>query len=272
MYSGFITPTKTIKRAGIHQRFDMAAYQMIKSYLPSTFPPLSDIIHFEGYNGPDGLKVKSRKDSGPSHMYDPNRHDESAVPRLIHNHYKGLVEALVDGDHIRAAFDASWMAHYLGDALTPAHHWPFDEEVHAAREIVATVPVNAGEITKLMAQAKKTWALWGFGGTYSSHFNFENGIAIALIVVPIRPRFDESTLVHARKLGIDAFVHEQALQVAELDIYTKFMETGWTNEIVNLIKSSLAPRVAATIGYVWMLAVLEAGQQFASSVETPKTS
>ena len=164
------------------------------------------------------------------------------------------------------------MAHYLGDALTPAHHWPFDDEVHAAREIVATVPVSAGEITKLMAQAKKTWALWGFGGTYSSHFNFENGIAIALIVVPIRPRFNEAMLAHARELGMDAFVHEQALQVAELGIYTEFMKTGWTNEIVTMIKSSLAPRVAATIGYVWMLAVLEAGQQLAITLEATPTA
>src|SRR6266403_1491378 len=107
MYSGFITPKKTVARVGIHQRFDMAAYKMIKPYLPEgAFPAIKQIVHFEGYNGPDGLKVKSRGKNEPSHLYDPVT-DTGEVPHHIAGHYTGLVESLKKADLIRAAFEAA---------------------------------------------------------------------------------------------------------------------------------------------------------------------
>jgi len=110
MYAGFITPKRVVKKAGIHQRLDMAAYKMIAHYLPDeAFPSLKAILSFEGYNGPDGLKSKlglhpkgSRpedKDSHePSHLYDPVT-DTGEVPMHIDNHYRGLVDCLVAGEY-----------------------------------------------------------------------------------------------------------------------------------------------------------------------------
>src|SRR5665213_967054 len=129
MYSGFVTHKNVIKRLGIHQRFDMAAYRMMEPYLsPGVFPDLREILHFEGYNGPDGLKVKSPNLPQPSHLYDPDN-DTGEVPGHIQHHYDKLVASLESGDMIRAAFDASWMAHYICDGLTPAHHFPLEERI-----------------------------------------------------------------------------------------------------------------------------------------------
>src|SRR5665213_2450772 len=120
MYSGFVSHNKVIKRVGVHQRFDTAAYHMIEPFLPAgTFPELKDILHFEGYNGPDGLKVKSPGVAEPSHFYDPAT-DTGEVPMHITNHYDGLVASLKEVDMVRAAFEAAWMAHYICDGLTPA--------------------------------------------------------------------------------------------------------------------------------------------------------
>src|SRR5258708_4066856 len=103
MYAGFITTKRVVKRAGIHQRFDMAAYKMIAPYLPDGgFPTLKNILHFEGYNGPDGikskggLKYKTKDDHNPSHLYDHHT-DTGEVPVHIANHYAGLVESLKAG-------------------------------------------------------------------------------------------------------------------------------------------------------------------------------
>lgn len=262
MYSGFITPTKTVPRLGIHQRFDLAAYRMVEPYLPATFPKMKAIYHFEGYNGPDGIKVKSLGVNDPSHMYDPVT-DTGHVPRLIMNHYRTLVEALRRDDTIRASFDASWMAHYIGDGLTPAHHWPFDDKVSEARDLVMAVGPDAKDMTRFMAQAKRNWALWGAKGHYSTHFNFEMGIALELMVVPIRPKFDEAVLAHAQRLGAIDFFREQALQINDLDLYTRFYKEGWNNDIATAVRNEVAPTAAATIGYIWLLAVLEAGQSLA---------
>lgn len=271
MYSGFITPTKVVPRLGIHQRFDLAAYRMVEPYLPKAFPTMKAIYHFEGYNGPDGIKVKSAGTHSPgstydpSHIYDPVT-NTGHVPRLIMNHYQALVAALRADDTLRAAFEASWMAHYIGDGLTPAHHWPLTDKVNEARELVTMVAPDANDLVRIMAQAKKNWALWGAKGHYSTHFNFEMGIAVALLVVPIKPKFDEAVLAHARRIGPIEFFREQALQIADLDLYRRFYKEGWNNDIANAVKNEIAPLAAATIGYIWLLAVLEAGQSLAIDV------
>ncbi|HEX3082316.1 MAG TPA: hypothetical protein VHQ86_03610, partial [Candidatus Saccharimonadia bacterium] len=143
MYAGFITPKRTIKAAGIHQRLDTAAYKMIAHYLPDeTFPDLVSILSFEGYNGPDGLKSKnglkprglspeSMHEDNPSHLYDPVT-DTGEVPFHIANHYKGLVACIEMGDQVRGAFEAAWLAHYIGDGLTPAHHFPLEAKISEA--------------------------------------------------------------------------------------------------------------------------------------------
>jgi hypothetical protein len=263
MYSGFITPKTAIPRLGIHQRFDLAAYKMVQPYLPASFPKMKDIYHFEGYNGPDGIKVKSLGVNDPSHMYDPLT-DTGHVPRLINNHYQRMVQALKEDDTIRAAFDASWMAHYIGDGMTPAHHWPFDDAVHEARELTTALPSDATELRRLMAKGRTSWALWGTKGHYTTHFNFEMGIAFALMVSPIKPKFNEAVLVRAHRQGHQAFFKEQAREVAALNLYERFMKEGWNADIAAQVKNRIAPAAAATIGYIWLLAILEAGQQLAS--------
>jgi len=262
MYSGFITTTKVINRAGIHQRFDMAAFRMVKPYLPETFPDLKDILHFEGYYGPDGLKVKSHGVAEPSHLYDPIT-DTGEVPLHIANHFERLVECLKRGDRIRASFEASWLAHFVCDGLTPAHHWPLEDKLHEARETAVLSSVDAKDFVRLMAHARKHWALWGAKGHYSTHFNFEMGIAFALLIVPIRSRFDEAMLAHALRVGPVEYFKEQSREVAALDLYHRFYNEGWNNDIANTVKNEIAPLTTTTIGNIWLLAVLEAGESLA---------
>jgi hypothetical protein len=265
MYSGFITPKRTVARVGIHQRFDMAAYKMIEPYLPTAegaFPSLKGILHFEGYYGPDGLKVKSRGEHEPSHLYNP-ADDTGQVPRLIQSHYNALVAALKAEDHIRAAFEAAWMAHYIGDGLTPAHHWPLEEKV--AEAAAKAAKTTKGEDTgKFTALAKKSWALWGAKGHLSTHFNFEMGIAFAMLVFKIKPIFSEHELARARQLGPVDYFKSEALAVADLHLYDRFYREGWTNDLARIVKNDLAPRAARTIGLIWLMALLEAGQELAA--------
>jgi hypothetical protein len=260
MYSGFITHKTTVTRVGIHQRFDMAAYKMIKPYLPEgAFPTIKQIVHFEGYNGPDGLKVKSRGQNQPSHLYDPVT-DTGELPHHIAGHYAGLVESLGHADHVRAAFEAAWMAHYIGDGLTPAHHWPLEEKL-AEAAAKASKNLRGGDTGRFTAAVKKNWALWGAKGHLSTHFNFEMGIAFALLVLPIKPEFSEHELARARQFGPIDYFKSEARTVAELDLYEQFYQKGWTNEIAVTVKTQVALRTAQTIGLIWLLALLDAGQK-----------
>ena len=274
MYAGFITPKRVIKTTGIHQRFDVAAYRMISHYLPDeAFPDLPSIIGFEGYNGPDGLNSKiglkpkgstpEAKDThNPSHLYDPVT-DTGEVPLHIQSHYDGLVRCLLQADMVRGAFEAAWLAHYIGDGMTPAHHFPLEDKITEAAEDAAKKVAN-GDVRKVTAFLIKNWAIWGAKGHMSTHFNFEMGIAFALLLFPIKPVFDDQELARARRLGPVEYFKSEAREVAGLNLYERFYKEGWNNDIASTVKKVLAPQTARAIGIIWLLALLEAGERMAT--------
>jgi hypothetical protein len=256
MYAGFITTKRVVRRLGIHQRFDAVAYKMIAPYLrKGTFPSLKQVIHFEGINGPDGVKVKSLGTQDPSHMYDPVK-DEGVLPELIQGHYDSLVKELREKDMVRASYDAAWMAHYIVDGLTPAHHYPYDEK---KAELF-------GEDSEIGTLAKH-WRWLGGKGVLSTHLNFEIGVASTLLLMPIRAKLDQSVLAEARKLGPVAFFKREARSVAGLDLYHRFYREGWTGELARVVRGQVAPHATNVVGIVWLLAYLEASEQDVKAVK-----
>jgi hypothetical protein len=280
MYAGFITSKRVVKRVGIHQRLDAAAYHMIDPYLPpGSFPPLKELLHFEGYNGPDGLNSKiglrpkglhpnhdAEHGPNPNHQYDPIS-DTGPIPARIDSHYSALVRTLLAGDLIRAAFESSWLAHYIGDGLTPAHHFPLEQKI-AEAAVHAAEDFNSGDTSKFSASVKKNWAIWGAKGHMTTHMNFEMGIAFALLLFPIKPEFSEHELARARELGPVEYFKSEARAIAALDLYNKFYQHGWTNDLAVTVKNRLAPQAARAIGTIWLLALLEAGQKLVMDVSS----
>jgi hypothetical protein len=264
MYSGFITSRKTVAAIGVHQRFDMAAYRMVQPYFaPGTFPSLKQLLHFEGINGPDGLKVKSPGRHEPSHLYNPIT-DVGPIPEHIAGHYEKMVDALKRGDLVRTAFEASWMGHYICDGLTPAHHFPLEERI-AEHSSPIKNPNGSFFKHKVIAPGdrpvdivRKGWAIWGGKGLLSTHFNFEMGIAMAMLAQRVHVTLDPAKLAEARQMGPIEFFKQESKEIAELHIYDLFYEKGWTTEVARLVKNRLAPQTAQTIGIIWLLAYLEA--------------
>ena len=264
MYSGFITHKRVIKRLGVHQRFDMAAYRMIQPYLPpDRFPKLPEILHFEGYNGPDGLKIKSPGVAEPSHLYDPES-DTGEVPMHIRNHYDGLVSALLEQDRVRSAFEASWLAHYVCDGLTPAHHFPLEDRIQDLKDNELEA-LSRGDMATALARWRRRWGVWGAKGLLSTHFNFEMGIALTLLTNPMHDELNQRALAQAKRLGPVDFFKLEAREVAQLNLYDRFYEQGWTADLARTLKNVVAPRAASAIAIIWLLAVLEAEQKQAVS-------
>jgi hypothetical protein len=276
VYSGFISARRTVSAIGIHQRFDMAAFRMVEPYLViGSFPTLKQVLHFEGINGPDGLKVKSPGKNEPSHLYNPLT-DIGPIPEHIKGHYDKMVGALQENDDVRAAFEAAWMAHYICDGLTPAHHFPLEERLaeYAARtkNTVSSMFKHRvkDEGDSALNVLRKQWALWGSKGLLSTHFNFEMGVALALVGTRIKGELDSAKLATATQIGPIDFFKQEAREIAELDLYGKFYDKGWNSEMARLIKNRLAPQTAQTIGIMWLLAYLEAEKQTVKKL--PKTA
>ncbi len=254
MYSGIVSKHRTIKRMGIHQRFDMAAFAMIANYIkPETFPSLKQILHFEGVNGPDGLKLKTPHKTEGSHIYDPEL-GGGDVPRKIETHYQALVKSLVQADHVRASFEASWLAHYITDGLCPAHHYPLDQ---LKKELFGPESEHGF--------LKRHFQWFGQKGAMSTHANFEMGVSAALLFSPLKFHLDSDKLAQARRLGPLQFFRQEAKEVAKLDLYEQFCKKGWTTKIARSIKEFIAPHATQVIGIVWLLAYLEASQARATT-------
>ena len=134
MYSGTTFRDQSGHLVGVHQRIDQLARrdlgQMCSHHVAILhFPSSRDILHFEGNNGPDGIKRKSPSVDEPWHYIDPTKPDDRDLVVMILDHHYNLVQALRQNNTVRAAFEAAWMSHAIVDGLTPAHHYPLSDKI-----------------------------------------------------------------------------------------------------------------------------------------------
>src|SRR5436190_16657511 len=126
MYSGTTLTKLSGRLMGAHQKIDRIARRHLTTLTDTDvpFPTIKNILHFEGKNGPDGIKRKSPAQDEPWHFFSPFDDTDSKIVKLINEHYDKLVEQLKADNQERAAFEAAWLAHTLVDGLTPAHYYP----------------------------------------------------------------------------------------------------------------------------------------------------
>lgn len=265
MYAGFITAKHTANWLGVHQKFNKVAYRQIVPFVRmQQFPAIDRILHFEGYNGPDGVKVKSaHRHDEPSHFYNP-QNEEGAILGHLDNHWHSFIKALQKQDTIKAAFEASWLAHVITDGLTPAHHHPYEEEL---KQLYATSNQEIQRPSqKVFLQGdtkremiKQNWQMWGRKGLLSTHIYFEMGVAAAVITGRFNQPINPAALAEARQLGHLAYFKKEAADIDRLNIYEEFYRTGWTTKLARMIRHQLAPTMTQAIAIEWILAAEAAG-------------
>lgn len=266
MYSGSTLTNVSGNLIGAHQKIDRAARHALKDFLldDGTFPSKTTILHFEGKNGPDSAKAKLDGEHAPWHFYDPFDPEDGHLLEQINGHYKTLVTQLKSGVIERSAFEASWLAHAIVDGLTPAHHYPFEQELERLRgegkETRTTVAkkVFIPGATKREVLAKN-WEMWGAKGLFTTHAMFEFGAA--MLFAPMgkyigRPtHYDIKTVQH---LGIEEYFKRIAREVAILNMYDDFYKRGWTPKLAQTVRNELAPRMGRTVALAWYMAAQEA--------------
>ena len=92
MYAGTTLRNKSGRVIGVHQKIDRIARRNFRM-LPgvgSGFPSIKEILHFEGNNGPDGIKRKSPSVDEPWHYVDPTRPDDTELMTMILDHHHNL--------------------------------------------------------------------------------------------------------------------------------------------------------------------------------------
>ncbi len=266
MYSGTTLTPVSGRIMGAHQKFDRVARNQLSKILPNdkVFPSSRKILHFEGRKGPDAIKRKSPARDEPWHYYSPFDNNDSQLIELIQSHYSQLVKELKNDNKERVAFESAWLAHAIVDGLTPAHHYPYEEELSKIRGSGKETRTTVRE--KLLPKGetkrdtlKKSWKVYGPKGLMSTHGLFELGVAF--IIAPLsmsNATITEQDINNAQVLGVVELFRRTAREIAVLDMFERFKDRGWTTKLTMDVRNKLAPSISKMITMSWYLALVDA--------------
>lgn len=263
MYSGTTFRKGSGRIVGVHQKIDRVARHHLESHIPKAveFPGIRSILHFEGKNGPDGIKLKSPNKDELNHYIDPANPKDRNILIIIQGHIVNLTNALEANDDIKASFEAAWLAHAVVDGLTPPHHYPPSEKLkrsllNVGRKFLAG---DRKKITKEMNKRRaliKKWEYWGTRGVIS-HVMFEWGVASVIAPDKFTDRsLTDNDLSHLKKLGFEAVFMESVHKVNEMRMFDEFCRTGWTRQLGLKTRKVLVPQIIKTVVLAWYQAII----------------
>lgn len=268
MYSGTTLTKYSGRILGAHQKFDRVARRHLGLLLKDVdivFPSAKEILRFEGKDGPDGIKRKSPAHNEPWHYINPFDPDDGQLITIITDHYKELVTALAKGSTTKASFEAAWLAHAVVDGLTPAHHYPYEEELMRLRGGKGIETRNSLKEKLVMhgdtrrEKLRNNMHMWGPKGLMTTHGLFEIGIATIIAPMKLQRAIPSAADIEdVNEQGIVELFKRRAREVASMELYEQFYKTGWTPKLARKVRRKLAPTITNLITLSWYSAVREA--------------
>lgn len=252
---------------GVHQKIDRVARRLIARHVPASFPTAHEILHFEGLNGPDGIKRKSPAKDEPWHYIDPTDASDRAIVDMINDHIENMATALKERNRERASFEAAWLAHAIVDGLTPAHHYPLEAKLEELRggEGLETRRTTKDKLllpgTTRRMQLRNNWEFWGAKGVMTTHLSFELGIATSIAPLrfdDVRPMKKELDDVASRPFEEHFF--QVLREINDMKMYEEFSHAGWTRQLARETRSTLMPLIIRAVIFAWYQALMKAKQ------------
>ncbi len=268
MYAGLTLTKFSGRLIGAHQKIDSVARRHLAKLLPEdeVFPSIRRILHFEGKNGPDGIKRKSPAHDEPWHYYSPFNDEDGKILQLIKLHYDLLVKELKAGNKERTAFEAAWLAHAIVDGLTPAHHYPYEEKLSELRSGEG-IETRTSYKEKLIMhgrtrreKARNNWKMWGAKGLFITHWLFEMGVS--MLIKPLNfgeAKPTKSELKQFMEIGLNEWFKRTAREIAVLDMFDIYYKKGWTPKLAYQVRHKLGPALVRTVTLTWYSALCDAG-------------
>lgn len=265
MYSGTTLHTKSGRLGGTHQRIDRLARRNLRQMEvdDANFPSARDILHFEGKNGPDGLKRKSPGKDEPWHFIDPADPNDRQLITDVMEHKANLTVALHGQDNYRAAFEAAWLAHAVVDGLTPAHHYPLEEKIEelwghpkeGRDTMLSKIMIRNGNYRESLSG---NWEYWGAKGIFATHILFEWGVVSSMSTHRFVDTVPSNELVaRLEHEGFEAIFEQAIHRVYDLNFYEEFWKRGWTSRLATHTRRTLIPIVIEQVTLAWYDALRE---------------
>lgn len=258
MYAGIPISHNSGRIVGVHQKIDRASRLGLNDLLKkhSDFPGIRMILHFEGKNGPDGLKIKKSTKDIPWHFINPLDIEDKYLISIVENHIYNLARALKLNDEIKSAYEASWLAHAITDGLTPAHLKSVDGLIE---DFFGSSPKYMGYADRKIIKGNnrrdtilKNWEYWGAGGVMANHFKYEIGVATAIASESfnnIKP--SSSDIEYLKSKGFEATFIKSIRKIYSLKSYENFIKQGMTINLALEIKQIIIPEIIKCVILAW---------------------
>lgn len=269
MYSGTTFRKNSGNFIGVHQKIDRVARKNVARLLTHAasprFPNVHEILHFEGNNGPDGIKRKSPSVDEPWHFINPADPNDRELIAMVEDHVYNLSVALRDGNRERAAFEAAWMAHAMTDGLTPAHHFPLGDKIEELwgkpkEERLTAIDKNVIRGYNHRDTIMRNWEYWGAKGVFATHILFELGVATSIKTTTFPKPLIDIAWYHDRDTKTVGEVFNDAVhEVYALNMYETFWRNGWNVKLARETRTTLIPIIARTIAFAWYRSSEQAG-------------
>lgn len=267
MYSGTTFSKHSGNLVGAHQKIDKVARKHLGKLVGvgAAFPPIKLILHFEGREGPDGIKRKSPSQDEPWHFLDPFDDNDTKLMELIQGHYDRLVTELRTGSVEHQAFEAAWLAHAIVDGLTPAHHYPYEKEyVRLSSGKPITERTTLKEKLVMPGNTRRErWSnnikAYGPRGLRTAHGLFELGVAAIMAPLSFAETLPEpEDIARVQPLSAAQLFRDAAREIGVLDMYGNYCKKGWTPRLTWQVRHRLAPIIIQTLALTWYKALQEA--------------
>jgi len=264
MYAGTTIRRGSGKIVGVHQKIDRAASRQLKRYIPKSieFPSIKEILHFEGSNGPDGIKRKGPSSDQPWYFIDPTKSEDRDLVVIINDHLYNLSVALRNNNKVRAAFEAAWLSHAIVDGLTPAHHYPLGDKIEelwgkSHDERTSIKDKNFIHGVNLRDTISKNWEYWGTNGVFTTHGMFEIGVASAIASENFNDVvIKKSDLALLKKDGFTAVFMNSLYKIDSLKMYDQLGNSGWTSRLAKQTSQVLIPEIIRIVFLAWYSALI----------------
>lgn len=262
MYAGTTLSHQSGNAVGAHQRIDRVAKRHLIHHVGHSvfFPSIKTILHFEGKNGPDGIKAKSAGVDEPWHFINPDAGMDDPLITTIKNHLHNLSVALKAKDEVKAGFEAAWLAHAVVDGLTPAHHYPLAEKIEELfgkphHERLSPVEKNIIIGRGPRDTISKNWQYWGASGVFTSHFLYEWGVSASIAVGKFGDiGLKKGDFERVEKEGYLPYFLESMKAIDDLNTYQDFVKTGWSAYLARVTRKELAPTIMRNVCLAWYAA------------------
>lgn len=262
MYAGTTLRHQSGNMIGAHQRIDRVAKRHLIHHIGRStfFPSIKTILHFEGKNGPDGIKSKSPSVDEPWHFINPAAGEDDPLVELIKNHLHNLSVALKAEDEIRAGFEAAWLSHAIVDGLTPAHHYPLAEKIEELWGKAHHERSTKKEKIMITGHSKrdtisKNWQYWGMGGVFSAHVGYEWGVSSAIALGSFKEiGIRKKDLERMEQEGYIKYFLDSVREIDNLKTYEEYVKTGWSAYLGSVTRRKLAPIIMRNVCLAWYAA------------------